>query len=259
MIRAESMRDFDPRLAPQPENARQWGVPLRWWDESAYAGHEAWDTDRWHWEFLRRDQDYRRAFDEAVATRGSPVSADCDSFDGQSRFSEAEREALIHAGLTYWPFEASAALVFTLDQFFDPRISDWLGHGPQWSGLRVLPQSRPAPTDAVNTTMAFDLTMPLVPQLKRAREILQADQAAAIKLLRGLGVEDRDLPTRGATKRPDKWPTYLRVLDAKNVIASHATVGEVLGLNGDHKSKAAKLADQAQGVWRSLAAHKAGL
>lgn len=104
-------------------------MPLRWWDKATYAASKAWGFDDWGWEFVRRDEDYRRDFDTLAPRHGSTrhgLDKRGDDFlsHGPGWFSAAEQENPVAAGLRYWPFRHWQSPRYRLEVFFDPRISD---------------------------------------------------------------------------------------------------------------------------------------
>ena len=59
-------RDMPPRATCAPRATRpaaMWGLP-GWRDPAAYGEVQRWGLSRWRWEFLRRREDVRAAFDE---------------------------------------------------------------------------------------------------------------------------------------------------------------------------------------------------
>ena len=189
--------DSDPRC-PRPDLARQWRTPLHWWDKASYVGTDTWDQDRWRWEFMRRDDDYRRTFDELASQFGStehgvsPMGrtregADADrkrTTHGPGCFSEEEQEQLLAAGLTYWPFIHSDCLRWAMAALYDPRISDWFGQGPVWgTGVRRLDPSSISFWGHHLSGFVFDKERPIGPQINEVKRLLEEDQRKIERLV----------------------------------------------------------------------------
>jgi hypothetical protein len=203
-----------------PRGANEWGIP-DWRDANFYRGLTNWSTDRWQWEFLRRREDYRRDFEAAAREVGSMKPC----------------------------FEHVGAEKYDLEEFFDPKISDWKAIcGPMWHPLPLpsidkdgLPILRP---DWVEIT--FDISKSLAPQLKAAKEELEAIQSLdrlsdteATQLAYGVEYSGKpEIPfefikaksekrLRAPKHHTDKWPVYLRVLDAREAEASWANIANM--------------------------------
>lgn len=212
--------------------ANEWGLP-DWRDAAAYTTDEQWDSDRWQWEFLRRRDDYRKAYHLAKS----------DNIGLHSVLDDNEGIAFFHED----------AALFELDLFFDPAVSDWGSSGPLWSDPVF--KLRP-PHDAHERwwqikTLTFDLGKPIAPQLDAAKELLLQEQGLAQLTPReqmafAYGAEYAgcgEMPLaemcaklqrnpRALKYQPGKWAVYLRVLDAREAGASWANITEVLYLDG---------------------------
>lgn len=198
-------------------SANEWGIP-DWRDTDFYRGLAKWEPNRWQWEFLRRREDYRRDFDAAV----------CE-------LDRVERR-----------FEHIGADKYGLEEFFDPKISDWTGYyGPMWHPL-PLPSIDEDGFTALKpgwVEIAFDISKPLEPQLRAAKDELETAQSLeqlsdteAMQLAYGAEYSGQpEIPSdiieaklgkrlRAPKHHTEKWPAYLRVLDAR---AANATWAEI--------------------------------
>ena len=89
----------------------------------------------------------------------------------------------------------------------------------------------PPEGQALTISLTFDLTKDLNRQFKRARHLCEGLQAKGIK------------PETSRVKYQERWPIYLRILDAKHFGASHKEIGAVLfpdKSEGDAKSHASR-------------------
>ena len=214
-----------------------WGVPP-WQNGFVYdfAYSEGMTADEWRWEFLRRRIDYRESFFAAVAS--------LSNLPGKPAWiSEADSERF--SGDVIWPFEHEEAGQFQLHEFFDPRQAEWLGLGPRWTwstpwvlGLNT------AGDEPDMEFVGFDLRAPLGPQVKEVESWLLGMQEAIFLYedASRLGIEhagpEAEKIMRDALREPKshrkKWPTYLRVLDAR---AAGASLAEIAGILPDHMGR----------------------
>lgn len=211
--------------ATRGAEANEWGIP-NWRDADFYHGLTNWSTDRWQWEFLRRREDYRQDFEEAAREAGSMKPH----------------------------FEHVGAERYNLEEFFDPKVSDWEAScGPMWHPLPL----RSIDEDGFSmlrpnwVEIAFDISKPLEPQLKAAKEELETAQSLdrlsvteATQLAYGVEYSGKpEIPSelimaklekrlRAPKHHMDKWPVYLRVLDARASKATWAEITKVFFENG---------------------------
>lgn len=225
------VRDKTDLIATPPTatcGTNEWGTP-DWLDAAAYSNFADWDFDRWHWEFLRRRDDYRRDYKAAYRAH---IAA------GLMNPKTEEKE-----------FFDDGAELYGLLGYFDPSVSSWDEYGPNWSNpKRVLAE----PPDASERwwqirTLTFDLGKPIVPQVDAAKALLIEEQALAnltpeeqITLAYGSEYSGgRDISTHEVAKAlqyapramkisPEKWALYLRVLDAREAGASLSQIVNIL-------------------------------
>lgn len=219
------------------QGASEWGIP-DWRDAEAYGDVSRWTFMRWRWEFYRRRDDLRAAFDSrAQETYESAL--------------ELHKNPLYGTGRTLRPDEPRFTAQSYLDDPFgyagipNPRISEQpgdvifssldypgnialvKGEGPRWPGESETTVSLGDGELAV----VFDLDKPLGPQLEPLKNALVAMQI----LRHGAALQRR--------RHPAKWLLYLRTLDAREAMpgASWREYTDALyehGILDRHKSPA---------------------
>jgi hypothetical protein len=200
-----------------------WGVP-DWRDADAYSGAL---TDRqWWWEFTRRRPDYRHLWEHAQVVTGRDYR--------------------------YAPDVEACRLQFELSVVLDPRRSfdDWQlmhdrvprngGLGKSYEHLNIEAArsylEKPGMSSVVDQMVehrrhkseleeeagvysyTFNLTRPLKAQLRKAEEHLQI-------------IQDELYGRQKWKPEPANWPSYLRILDARDSAASWRVIGETLWAN----------------------------
>ncbi len=197
------------------------------------------DDREWAWEFLRRSNAYREAW-EAFKSE----IAQWESTFGPSSGWANSADAL--AELSLWGFDPPLSTAETVKQWEERTfysvgrkpikepLPEWRGR--QWRLRRMYdPESTPAHEVRFHRTEPqlwyrfediehvselvqefqlgvytwIDLDRPLVPQLRRLREVLNAKQ-------REVRARGDVHPQRQSNKR-DLWPHYLQLLDADNL------------------------------------------
>lgn len=201
----------------------EWGIP-DWCDPGAYGDVTGWNLNRWRWEFLRRRDDVRTAFDESAEQSfhyrqpfvGKPGFPAAHLRPDESGFT-AMHPLAKSLGLPQIPNPRIGAQPFMVIGF-----SDW-DEGVQW----FVSDHPPKGFERID----FDLSKPLEPQLRAARIMLKELQ----KMENGSVIQTR--------RHPAKWLAYLRTLDAREAMpdASWQTFTEALfnaGLLERHKDPA---------------------
>jgi hypothetical protein len=197
-----------------------WGLP-DWRDPSSYRETSEWSDLRWRWEFLRRRDDLRRDFDryapDAVALRNADfVKLDLPEL----------RDQIASPDFTTAPFGGQP---YGYEGIPNPRISAlpdaflaFLTTAQPSGGLHPYYAEGAVPVypDGVQfspdqAVWVFDLDWNIDLQLAIAREQLVRLQANR---------EHR----KGSKDHKAKWPTYLRVLDAKEAGASLTEIAAIL-------------------------------
>lgn len=184
----------------------RWGVP-DWRDESAYPSPNDLLLHQWEWEFLRRREDYRETwihhahrklkehqkFADYVISTGNKKYPRLNTLDEMERFSLGpESEERFGTHFIVDPCRRSPP-----PGTFSRRGGDslpWYEH-----------DAHVAENEAGMASVEFDLNKPLRDQVERAQTMLLNLQEEHIG-----GI----IPSRRL--RADKWPEYLRVIDARD-------------------------------------------
>ncbi|GAW36617.1 hypothetical protein RA2_03690 [Roseovarius sp. A-2] len=185
----------------------EWGIP-NWLDPFTYGETINWTRNRWRWEFLRRRDDVRSAFDDEAE----------NSYCYWSKFAGKEGFPVAHLRPDQPGFTAMHPLARSLGlpRLPNPRIGeqpfDVIGFSDWAEGVaQFYSEEPPEGFERVD----FDLSKPLEPQLECAKQLLKEMQRTA----HGKAIQKR--------RHPTKWLTYLRILDGREAGASWA---ELTGL-----------------------------
>jgi hypothetical protein len=211
-----------------------------WRDSANYTFAGRLSREQWAWEFLRRNPDYRREWQAFLATwealesaYGKPPqrdfnawkrdprawvhAADCPA--GECRVDQDK--VLIECALgARWGFYKFPV---------DPNDDDPVGAGRlTWREVDTeevievgLHDEAYLGTDAARIAIGFDLSLPLRPQMERAKRYLQMTQRQRVR-------DGRVRPASVALHRA-RWTRLLRLLDAEAAGADRATLGELAG------------------------------
>lgn len=210
----------------------EWGIP-DWRNASAYGDTTQWGSRRWKWEFLRRRKDIRDDFDD----KAPQVYA--------NKLSLHEWDPSVSPDGVPRPDEPGFCVgSFLIDPSFpaplslpNPRISEQPCHCLPMVGddsLRMVGKKFLLLEDGF-ARVDFDLNRPAGPQLAAAAEFLREAQQHR----HGKVIQKR--------RHPEKWLSYLRVLDAREAGATWSQIASTV-YGGDASS------DQ-----RARKAHEAGM
>jgi hypothetical protein len=231
------------RSSPQTERktGNDWGVP-DWRDASAYPKPDEISNQLWRWEFIRRMPDYRAAWDKAS---GVQYEIECrratDSKRELTRIKKPDDLYFTVSSAAYsFPEEFNDLLKYGIHPIYNPRLRvprpfkdgpSIIQYADERGGYFC---STPKPTDRQEpvsilagwTAIHFDLTVPLNPQVARARTRLEQLQIAF--------AEENDFVDKlrintSRRARRTLWPFYLRVLDARNEGMTFEQIGLTLG------------------------------
>lgn len=206
----------------ETRTANEWGIP-DWRDGSAYGDTKDWNWFRWRWEFFRRRDDLRAAFDDRAQ----------QSYQNSLEFLSAQgfaREDVLkpcQRGFTAQAYETDDFGYFGIP---NPRISDQPslcigGCEPRPEQIKIFGTTADceAPSEVV---IGFDLERPIGPQIKSAQDALQRMQ----KRLFGKKIQKR--------AHTGKWLTYIRVLDAREAGASWSEISTILEMTAGTEQSA---------------------
>ena len=192
----------------------RWGLPD--WESTKDYPDPGESMQLWGWEFLRRRDDYRAIWTACEERAEAPSP-------GAVRTAMADDYAAMRRD-----YGMSRVIDATA------RLPAWLLHQLMWLGpygYEVAYRSmESADADAADHKHAimFDLKLPLAPQLQAARACLEFMQ-------RELG----DTPS-SPKPRPEIWPLYLRVLDARDCGATFAKIAATLWPDLDKNAQSAR-------------------
>ena len=223
-----------------------WGVP-EWRDGDACGDCDAWPVDRWRWEFCRRCPDIRADFDAQLSDPNCPFVivgrqvergyslTDHDShlpgFAVPSLLAKERYGFLLlpnprvaeQPERALRPFKAldktdlidpsSPTVALVKDHLATARVV--LDHTQQAYVEMFLRDSYSVPLKKNEVAFRFDVDAPLEPQIKATRETLKELQKAR----NGKLVQIR--------RHPEKWLSYLRVLDARDAGATWSEITKV--------------------------------
>ena len=186
----------------------EWGIP-DWRDESAYGQTELWSKFRWHWEFLRRRSDLRSEFDERC---DEEYRKHCELYESIPDAYPAGVPKPNEPGFTVMSDLISGTISKRLP---NPRIGNQPEEIIRFEALVLAEFFERTPPKGY-CRIDFDLSKPLGPQLKAAKQHLDYHQISYA----GKRVQNR--------KHKSKWLTYLRILDGKEQGASYADLADIL-------------------------------
>lgn len=202
----------------------EWGIP-DWRDETAYGDVKRWSFMCWRWEFYRRRDDLRAAFDASAAQTYRDTAARFPPWpDGSMARVLEPHEAGFTAQISY-----DESMKFGYAGLPNPRISDqpahvifasldFPGNNRMMSGKGArYPERAEHQCDVGDGEVAvvFDLDKPIGPQLERLKDTLKDLQV----MRHGKPLQKR--------RHPTKWLAYLRTLDAREAGASWAEIAEL--------------------------------
>ncbi len=210
---------------PATDKLSEWGIP-NWKNDASYGNTEEWNINRWRWEFVRRRDDVREAFDEtAVSTYRSQVAffqSAPEMFRGQEpRKPDEEGFVARHPlartiGLTNLPNPRIGN-----QPFYAIAFNDWPDAVHQFHM-----EKPPEGFERVD----FDLSKPLGKQIEFAKRFLREAQIE----LHGKALQNR--------KHNAKWLGYLRALDARESGASWSEISILF-------PRSAQTAQTARDIW----------
>lgn len=167
-----------------------WGVP-DWRDASAYPSPSM-ELEDWRWQFVRRRPDYRQAWKDGD-TEGVHEKSGYFSFGDPRNENPPYRPGTL---VQLVSAESDGKSAFESIELSGRRG----GYGPHW--VQIL----------------FNLNEPLAEQLEAVEDGLKSLQVQ---------LHDKRIQRRF---RKEKWPLYVRVIDARDAEETWETIGkEVLG------------------------------
>jgi hypothetical protein len=194
---------------------------------------------QWGWEFLRRHDKYRERWQELV----QPFMRDDDRWDFEAEDRERQAKSILYVS-PLGSIRGEFSITPSFGNFFlDPRS----GRAPVFDHCAVeFFGLNPTMFKLPQMSFVFDVRSPLDPQLENARQKLtdgaskysqsnEHELARVGRLTAFAAVSPRPLglppPAHKLHKHIEKYPTYLRLLDFKEIRASNKEIGEYLFRN----------------------------
>jgi hypothetical protein len=218
------------RNASAKAAANPWGIP-DWLNPAEYGDTAEWSNDRWRWEFTRRRDDYRKAFDASAdktyALRielyktlevGGRIIRPDEIRKPNDPFFVAQATALREFGLSALPNPRFSKQPSTNISFQGEPTRFYIGEGAEWPQATGEPAAEEIPVPKGWLAVVFDLSRPLERQLQGVKgwfDFWQIEQFGKV------------IPTGRLHRK--KWLTYLRVLDGRAAGASWSELTVVLG------------------------------
>lgn len=211
----------------------KWGVP-NWQDTTVYLKEPA-DLllDEWRWEFLRRDQGYRRAWLKRCGDTNID-SVNAAIFDLHGFIDPAISAKRLKEPLKFLRSEEGSQLHNLrgfISKYFPKDEAREIDYDFLTSRMRSLL------CDKERAVFVFDITKPLSPQIRRAFASLEILQRNYRELIVGqLTKHGKKMPRRGASEEIPEIcvrdvppsPEHLRVLDARNEAVPFVDIGKVI-------------------------------
>lgn len=194
---------------------------------------------RWRWEFYRRRDDLRTAFDERAQ---STYEHYCEiaklSGQDEREISTPDQpgfvaQSYLQDGFGYAGIpnpRISEQPRHVIQPFLDPARAGHSHLGRFGDGIHKIGIKKH------EVAFVFDLQNPLAEQLKSAEHLLKREQ----KEMAGKNLQKR--------RRPNLWETYLRVLDADECGASLSEIAQILPAGSKNEQSARDTLGQARAL-----------
>jgi hypothetical protein len=223
----------------------EWGVP-DWHDAAAYPRPNDLSDRLWRWEFIRRMKDYRDAWDRASKIE---YEIECRMAEEAGRdkariLQPDDFYFVVNTAVWSNPAQYQDLIKYNINPFYNPRVAvpRLFRDGPIVFGLPgseysdeqggcFLSQPKaeyrrdPVGIRPGWAIVHFDLSEPIDTQLERAKKRLQEVQE---DFLEEVSLVDRLKQKSARRQRKKKWPSYLRVLDARDAGATYEVIGRKL-------------------------------
>lgn len=200
-----------------------------WKDASDYPDEtqsRSISPDRWAWEFLRRNKKFKAELEEAKKTQALCLEAHADEAIGWSSTPVGQvlrKWGVEHPNITAWIDARAVDSPIAFEKY-----PQFLQFGAI-NGVDV----HIAKADSTKICLQFDLSAPIEPQLKRAKATLLSNQKA----------RENKLTRRRNNEQFERFPCYLRILDAIEGHAKNKEIADCLFLADDTLAMAKKKAE----------------
>lgn len=208
-----------------------------WKKETDYPLASDTSLDRWAWEFLRRNANFKMEMQRAVQEQAAARKAGTldIAWNRQPVGGVLKRWGIAFPFLPEWIESMGLDSPVRFESF--PRDLD-LAAIEGWHFKIALHRH-------TTRCLEFDLTAPITPQLEKASRMLLASQASPH--LQELGVKVRN---NEATKM---FPYYLRLLDATDAGATRKEIADFFGFADDRVARNIETAERFRnGDWRTI-------
>lgn len=192
--------------------ADRWRLPD--WRTGAYPDLDA-PPHRWAWEFLRRRDDYRAAWIRC-SHRAETLSNDL-----QIAMADDHKLSRRRYGMSRLIHPSSAPSDWQLAQMIRTKTG---GHGVGYRSKDDVEEDEAEHLKAI----AFDISKPIAPQIEDARRYLERIQ------------REMTIAPSSPKNRIRNWPTFLRVLDARDAGATFDQIAETLWPGQDKTAPSAR-------------------
>ena len=209
-----------------PEAVPRFGVP-DWREPNAYPKELT--PDGWAWEFLRRNDDYRRYFLQHHDTPSIPsnFARALDSPTAQTKRAGADSSGTKERVIQNWGFLLMRPVDPSLSAVEYPSVrfwpTEWRTLAAKWKPSRMRAVKVEWDLSMREVAIKFDAALPLQGQLAAARKLLQERQRN-LAVLESVRKKARKVSRKNLV-------TSLRILDAIAVGASYAEIAFKLGLS----------------------------
>ncbi|MGA8709216.1 MAG: DUF6499 domain-containing protein [Steroidobacteraceae bacterium] len=199
-----------------------------WQNPSDYSFTAKLNDSGWAWEFLRRNAQYRKDYEKVTTKLAVKASAVSHLTYGLT-LDSPEADIRWDLGLHWWIFgpirdpSCDAHPRFLTGFPLQPdsiEIGTYFSRRPDHAGLEeaTTPHEIPRVQRSEFATLLFDLRKPWGAQGRRAQMIFTTRQTALSAVMK------KTPPHKGS----HNWPTYLRVIDAREAKQTSVQIAKVL-------------------------------
>ena len=178
-------------------------MKLDWKNGKSYEFGNDFPPSGWAWEFLRRNKDYQNDWRDLKIKLGS-LAEKYPNLQAKE-WEEVFNNHSLFSALTISAAKWGLARFANPDDPYHPVTVEWLQ-----AGGRILCPGRESSVwgDPYYEVVAFDLSAPLAEQLKMAETHLERVKEKRI--------DERQIEVMPPVRaQPERWPGYLRALDAE--------------------------------------------
>ena len=182
--------------------------------------------DRWAWEFLRRNKKFQAELEKAKKRQATYLKENAENPIGWSKTPVGLifcKWGVEHPNITAWIDARAVDTPVAFEKY--PKFL-------RFSAINGVDVSV-ARHDSTKLCLQFDLSSPIEPQIQRAKATLMSNQKAI----------ESTLTRRRNNERFERFPCYLRILDAIDAGAKNKEIADCLFLADDTLAMAKKKAE----------------